>query len=198
VSVNPVDTKVRASAAPAGEPRGLGWEAAGIVEAVGGAVGGVGSILTQLARRLTKLTVVGTASRPETEAWVHELGAHHVVDHRRPLAAALRAAGIVSVTRVAGLRHTEQHLTQVVEALAAQGKSLSLHWEFMFTRSMFATADMQAQNDLLGRVADLIDAGSIRSTLGGHHGPIHAANLKRAHAHVETGSARGKVVLEGF
>lgn len=182
---------------------------------VGGA-GGVGSILTQLASQLTGLKVIASASRPETQAWVRELGADVVVDHRQPLAQALKAQGIDSVTHVASLTQTDQHLDQLVEALAPQGKlaliddpkqldvtklkrkSLSLHWEFMYTRSLFETADMQAQHTLLNRVAELIDAGTLKTTLGEHFGPINAANLRRAHALLESGAAKGKIVLEGF
>lgn len=182
-----------------------------------GAAGGVGSILTQLARQLTKLTVIGTASRPETQAWVRELGAHHVIDHGQPLAAELQRVGVPAVTHVASLTQTHQHYAEIVKALAPQGclgliddpaepldvmplkgKSLSLRWESMFTRSMFQTADMQAQHELLEQVARLVDEGKVRSTLAEHFGLINAANLKRAHAFVESGTARGKVVLEGF
>ena len=182
-----------------------------------GAAGGVGSILTQLARRLTRLTVIGTASRPSTQAWVSELGAHHVIDHSRPLAAELRAAGIDAVTHVASLTQTEAHYAQLVEALAPQGrlgliddlqgvldirllksKSLSLHWEMMFTRSRYQTSDMADQGALLARVGALIDDGTLKSTLGENFGRINAANLKRAHALIESGTAQGKIVLEGF
>ena len=296
VSVNPVDTKVRKRAAPpAGEYKVLGWDAAGVVEAVGpqvtlfkpgdrvwyagditragsnaelqcvderivgrmptsqsfaqaaalpltaitawevlfdrlevgektqgallivGAAGGVGSIMIQLARQLTGLTVIGSASRPETQAWVRELGAHHVIDHTQPLTAELQRIGVPSVSHVASLTQTDQHYAEIVKALAPQGrlsliddpatpldvmllkgKSLSLRWESMFTRSMFQTPDMQAQHDLLNRVSQLVDEGRVRSTLGEHFGAITAANLKRAHAFIESGVARGKVVLEGF
>jgi len=182
-----------------------------------GAAGGVGSILTQLARQLTKLTVIGSASRDSTQAWVRELGAHHVIDHRQPLVAELKRIGIDAVTHVASLTHTESHYAQIVEALAPQGqlgliddltapldvrllkpKSLSLHWEMMFTRSMFGTPDMAEQGALLNRVAELVDAGRLRSTLGENFGRINAENLKRAHAAVESASTRGKTVLEGF
>ncbi|MCP1620052.1 zinc-binding alcohol dehydrogenase family protein [Pseudomonas sp. SLBN-26] len=181
-----------------------------------GAAGGVGSILVQLARRLTGLTVIGTASRPETQAWARELGAHHVIDHSQPLAAELKRIGLDSVTHVASLTQTDQHLEQLVEALAPQGKlaliddpagldvlklkrkSISLHWEFMYTRSMFETADMIEQHKLLNRVSELIDQGVLKTTFGEHYGRIEAANLKRAHALLESGKAKGKIVLEGF
>lgn len=181
-----------------------------------GAAGGVGSILVQLARRLTGLTVIGTASRPETQAWVRELGAHHVIDHSQPLAAELKRIGLDSVTHVASLTQTDQHLEQLVEALAPQGKlaliddpagldvlklkrkSISLHWEFMYTRSMFETADMIEQHKLLNRVSELIDQGVLKTTFGEHYGRIESANLKRAHALLESGKAKGKIVLEGF
>jgi zinc-binding alcohol dehydrogenase family protein len=181
-----------------------------------GAAGGVGSMLTQLARQLTGLNVIGTASRPETEAWVRQLGAHHVLDHSKPLNEELTRAGLPQVTHVASLTQTDQHLDQLVEALAPQGrlaliddpksldvsklkrKSLSLHWEFMYTRSLFETADMIEQHTLLNRVAELIDAGTLKTTFGEHFGTINAANLRRAHAFLESGKAKGKIVLEGF
>jgi zinc-binding alcohol dehydrogenase family protein len=182
-----------------------------------GAAGGVGSILVQLARQLTGLTVIGTASRPETQAWVRELGTHHVIDHRQPLSEELQRIGINQVTHVASLTQTDQHFEQLVNALAPQGrlaliddpsspldimqlkgKSLSLHWELMFTRSLFETADMIEQHRLLERVAELVDAGTLKTTLGEHFGSINAANLRRAHRLLESGTARGKIVLEGF
>ncbi len=182
-----------------------------------GAAGGVGSILVQLARQLTGLTVIGTASRPETQAWVRQLGAHHVIDHRQPLSEELQRIGINQVTHVASLTQTDQHFAQLVEALVPQGrlaliddpeqaldimqlkrKSLSLHWELMFTRSLFETADMIEQHRLLQRVAELVDAGTLHTTLGEHFGSINAANLRRAHALLESGTAKGKIVLEGF
>ena len=299
ISVNPVDTKIRRNVAPEdGAAKVLGWDASGIVKAVGsdvslfqpgdrvyyagainraganselhvvderivgrmpaklafaeaaalpltaitawellferlqvsqgsadlgqsllivGAAGGVGSILVQLARQLTGLTVIGTASRPETQAWVRQLGAHHVIDHRQPLSEELKRIGINQVTHVASLTQTDQHYAQLVDALAPQGrlaliddpeqpldimplkrKSLSLHWELMFTRSLFETADMIEQHRLLQRVAELVDAGTLHTTLGEHFGSINAANLRRAHTLLESGTAKGKIVLEGF
>ncbi|QHI97413.1 zinc-binding alcohol dehydrogenase family protein [Xylophilus rhododendri] len=182
---------------------------------VGGA-GGVGSILIQLARRLTQLKIVATASRPETRQWCLDLGAHLVIDHAKPLSAELRAQGLQHVDMVASLTQTEQHYAELIEALLPQGKlaliddmkvldamplkrkSLSLHWEFMFARSMHQTADMHRQGELLAEVARLVDAGVLRSTLAESFGVIDAANLSRAHAFIESGKARGKVVLEGF
>ncbi|OAB52817.1 zinc-binding alcohol dehydrogenase family protein [Pseudomonas thivervalensis] len=181
-----------------------------------GAAGGVGSILTQLAHQLTGLKVIGTASRAQTQEWVRNLGADLVIDHSRPLSDVLKEAGQPQVTHVASLTQTDQHLDQLVEALAPQGKlaliddpkaldvtklkrkSLSLHWEFMYTRSLFETADMLEQHKLLNRVAALIDAGTLKTTVGEHFGTINAENLRRAHALLESGQAKGKIVLEGF
>ena len=299
VSVNPVDTKVRASSAPAeGQTyKVLGWDASGIVKAVGpevtlfkpgdrvwyagsiarpgtdselhlvderivghapksldfaqaaalpltsitawemlfdrlgirpgkqpshktlliiGASGGVGSIMIQLASRLTSLTVIGTASRPETQAWVKELGAHHVIDHSKPIAEELGRIGFPTVDYIVSLTQTEAHIAQIVEAIAPQGKfgliddpavldatkfkrkAVSIHWELMFTRSLFGTEDMIGQHRLLNEVAGLVDAGLVRTTLAERFGTINAANLKTAHALLESGKARGKVVLEGW
>jgi zinc-binding alcohol dehydrogenase family protein len=188
---------------------------AGRILIIGGA-GGVGSILIQLARRLTGLTVIATASRPETQAWCRELGAHHVIDHTKKLVEELQRLGIKEVDYVAGLTATDKHLPAIVEVLKPQGKfgliddpatlditpfkrkSLSVHWEAMFARSMFETEDMIAQHNLLNEVAALIDAGVLRTTLSERLSPINAANLKKAHALIESGKAKGKVVLEGF
>jgi len=295
VSVNPVDTKIRLGSAVS-EPRVLGWDASGIVRAVGanvtlfapgdevfyagsivrpgsnsqfqavderivgrkpanlgfaeaaalpltsitawellfdrlrvpegggegksllivGAGGGVGSILTQLARRLTKLTVIGSASRDATREWVTKLGAHHTVDHTRSMQPQLEELGFANVDIVISLTHTDRHYQDIIDALAPQGqlaliddpatldavplkrKSISLHWELMFTRSMFETADMVRQHELLNRVAAMIEDGTLTTTLGEHFGTINAANLRRAHALIESNRAIGKIVLEDF
>ncbi len=188
---------------------------AGSLLVIGGA-GGVGSILIQLARRLTGLTVIATASRPETRAWCLELGAHHVIDHTKSLQSELQRIGVPQVSYVAGLTATDRHFPAIVEIIRPQGrfaliddppaldinplkrKSVSVHWEFMFTRAVFETDDMIAQHRLLNEVADLVDAGLLRTTLAERFGIIAADNLKRAHALIESGRSRGKIVLEGF
>lgn len=182
---------------------------------VGGA-GGVGSILTQLARRLTGLTIIATASRPDSIAWCYAQGAHHVIDHRLPLTEELARIGLPAVEYAASLTATDQHLPQVIEALAPQGalaliddpktldvlpmkrKSLSLHWELMFTRPLYETKDLIRQHDLLNEVADLLDAGLLRTTLRQDLGPITAESLRQAHTIVESGRSIGKIVLTGF
>ena len=298
VSVNPVDVKVRSAMAPeGGEWRVLGFDAAGVVEAVGpdvrdfkpgaavyyagsiarpgtnsefhlvderivgrkpaslsdaaaaalpltaitawemlfdrldvknpppqggdvilviGGAGGVGSITIQLLRALTDLTVIATASRPETRDWVRECGAHHVVDHRRPLVPQVEALGLGAPGFVFSTTHTDAHLPAIIELIAPQGrfgliddpelldgkpfkqKAVSLHWEFMFTRPVFETPDMGEQGRLLNEVAALVDAGRIRSTATEVAGKIDAATLRAVHAQIETHTARGKIVLEGF
>ena len=298
ISANPVDYKVRKRAAPpAGETKILGFDAAGIVDAVGpevslfkpgdevfyagsilrqgtnsefhlvdarivgrkpkslsfaqaaalpltsitawellfdrlgavpgksldartllitGGAGGVGSILIQLARRLTGLTVVATATRPESREWCRELGAHAVIDHGQPMKEQIEALKLPPVGLVASLTYTDQHYKAIAEIMAPQGrfgliddpgefnvavfkgKAISIHWESMFTRSSFKTADMIAQHYLLNDVADLIDKGALRTTLAETFGTINAANLKRAHALLESGKSRGKIVLEGW
>ena len=181
-----------------------------------GGSGGVGSIAIQLLRALTDLTVIATASRPETQAWVRELGAHHVIDHSQPLPPQIEALGIGQPGFVFSTNRTDLYIEQLTELIAPQGrfgliddpesfdimpfkaKSLSVHWELMFTRSLFNTVDIGRQGEILNAVADLVDAGKIRSTVTETLGTINAANLKRAHAALETGRARGKLVLEGF
>jgi zinc-binding alcohol dehydrogenase family protein len=182
---------------------------------VGGA-GGVGSIAVQLARTLTDLTVIATASRDETRDWVRDLGAHHVIDHSQPIAAQVAALGLGAPEFVFSTTHTDAHLAEIVELIAPQGrfaliddpasldimpfkqKSVSIHWELMFTRSVFETADMGEQGIILKEVARLVDAGRVRTTLGETFGTIDAANLRRAHERIESHTAKGKIVLEGF
>lgn len=188
---------------------------AGSILVIGGA-GGVGSIAVQLARQLTGLTVVATASRAETRDWVGALGAHHVLDHSRPLAAQFADAGLEAPGFVFSTTHTHLHLEAIAELIAPQGrfaliddppaldvmpfkrKAVSTHWEFMFTRSLFQTADIGQQAQLLDTVAGLVDDGTLHTTLAEHFSTIDAANLIRAHRLLESGRARGKIVLEGF
>ncbi len=295
VSVNPVDYKVRRSAAPAegGGWKVLGWDASGVVRAVGpdatlfkpgdevfyagsitragtnaelhlvderivgrkpknlgwaeaaavpltaitaweglfdrldvrkpvpgaasailiiGGAGGVGSIAVQLAHQLTDLTVIATASRPETQRWVRDLGAHHVVDHSKPLASEVEALGLGAPAFVFSTTQTQQHFKEVATLIAPQGrfgliddpadfdimafkrKAVSIHHELMFTRPIYETPDMGEEGKLLNEVSVLLDSGTLTERLA----PINAANLKRAHALIESGKARGKIALEGF
>jgi zinc-binding alcohol dehydrogenase family protein len=177
--------------------------------------GGVGSMMIQLATRLTGLTVIATASRPETAAWVRKLGAEHVADHSRPIDEAIKAIGFDGVDYVAAITTTPGNVPSLVAALNPQGhvnfiddfdenimpfkaKSITISWEMMFTRSLFQTADMDAQHRLLREVAALVDAGVLKSTMAQHMGRLTAENLRRAHQVVETNRTIGKVVLDGF
>ncbi len=298
VSVNPVDVKLRAAAPPQGAPvRVLGFDAAGVVEAVGpevtlfrpgdevfyagsiaragsnaefhcvderivgrkprtlsfaeaaalpltaitgyeallhrlrladpvpgaahalvviGGAGGVGSIAIQIARALSDVTVIATASRPETAEWVKAMGAHHVIDHSQPLAPQIAALGLGEPGFVLATTEAARYIPDIAAFIAPQGrlamiveseglsiqplmrKSVSVHWEMMFTRSLFQTADMEAQHHLLNHVADLIDAGRLCTTLTETLRPISAATLMQAHQRVESGRMIGKIVVEGF
>lgn len=181
-----------------------------------GASGGVGSILIQYAKALTNAVVIATASRPSTQKWVKELGADFVIDHSQSLVEQINALEIGPVTHVASLTHTNSYIEAYVDVLKPMGKialiddpetldvkklkakSISLHWEFMFTRSMFSTDDMIVQHQLLTETAELIDQGIIKSTLNQTMGSINAHNLREAHRLLESGKAIGKIVLEGF
>ena len=299
ISVNPVDTKVRAPKDKVEEtPRVLGWDAAGVVEAVGpdatlfrpgdpvyyagsvtrqgansefhlvderivgakpksldfthaaalplttitawealferlgvspqgadegksvlviGGAGGVGSIGIQLAKKVAKLTVIATASRPESAKWATELGADHIVNHFDDIPKQLKAIGFENVDYVLIFNDTDKHFPAAAEVIKPQGsicsivensrplevellksKSAAFHWEFMFTRSMFGTPDMIEQHKLLSEVARLIDAGTLTTTLGRNLGKIDAANLREAHRLLEEGRSIGKLVLTGF
>jgi zinc-binding alcohol dehydrogenase family protein len=296
VSVNPVDTKVRRRSEPLGEPRILGFDAAGIVRAVGsnvtnfgigdeiyyagavdrpgsnaefqvvderiaarkpktltfaeaaalplttltawemlfesfsirrdrvrrdtlliiGGAGGVGSMAIQLARRLTGLTIVATASRTETAEWCSALGAHHVINHHHDLAAQLDTIQLIAPAYIFCTNQVEHHWRALTALLAPHGriglidstasldlsgifnKSASIHMGYMFARSLHQSDDMIEQHNILQTVSRLIDQGILRTTMTIPMGQINAANLRRAHAAIESGSARGKIVLEGF
>ena len=192
-------------------------ETSGEVLLVIGAAGGVGSILIQIAKTITGATIIATASRESSQAWVKKVGADHVVDHTKPLQPQIEALGIGQVTHVASLNGTGSYFETYTELLAPFGKivmiddpakpldvmkmkpkSLSLHIEFMFARSMFKATDMDEQSRLLNRVSDLVDQGYIQTTVGKNLGTINADNLKAAHAALESGRSIGKIVLQGF
>ncbi|WP_411752803.1 zinc-binding alcohol dehydrogenase family protein [Serratia sp. (in: enterobacteria)] len=295
VSVNPVDTKIRSGGVPVPDAvTTLGWDAAGIVKAVGdnvtlfkpgdhvfyagsfmrqgancelhlvderlvgpkpkslsfaqaaalpltaltawellfdrlgivpgktaskeillivGGAGGVGSMLIQIARRLTNMTVIATASRAESREWCLRLGAHHVVNHSQPLAKEVAALNISPITHIAALAHTNRHFSALAEIIAPQGKiaiiddhdfldavplkgkSVSLHWEMVFTRPLYQTEDMIAHHQILTEIAFLVDAGVLQSTLTKELHPLNVENLKIAHTLVEQGNMLGKVVI---
>jgi NADPH2:quinone reductase len=292
VSVNPVDVKVRASSDPGGELKILGYDASGLVIAVGervtlfspgdevyyagsiarpgtnaqfhvvderiaghkprtltfaaaaalplttitawetlferfrltpestgtllalAAAGGVGSMITQLARALTRVTVIGTASRPESRQWALDYGAHQVVNHH-DLVAGVRGAEPDGVHYIFS-PHTGGAIGDFAEILQPFGaitaidepegldllplktKSITFHWEFMFTRPLFEPPDMIVQHDVLDRVAGLVDEGTIRTTLSRELSPFNAETMRQAHAMVEEGRMTGKVVVSGF
>ena len=296
ISVNPVDYKIRQGIPPAaGEWKVLGWDATGIIKAVGeeaslfkvgeevwyagdltrpgsnaqfqlvderivgnkprslsfgeaaalplttltawellfdrmevdkeladksilviGAAGGVGSIMVQLLKQLTKLKIIGTASRAETISWLEDLGADQVINHRNKLGEEFTKYKLPEVDYVVSLNATDQHIAEIVKIIKPQGKfgfiddpqvlnvmpfkkkAVSTHIELMFTRSLFQTPDMIEQHHILNEVAGLIDEGMIKTTVGKHFGKINAENLRKAHALLESHQAKGKIVLEGF
>ncbi|MBO9507545.1 zinc-binding alcohol dehydrogenase family protein [Thalassospira sp. A3_1] len=299
VAVNPVDFKVRRGKADDGNFKILGWDAAGVVEAVGadvtlfrpgdevwyagdvtrsgsntqfqlvderivapkpkslgfadaaalpltaitawealfdrmmidrnakdanagktllviGGAGGVGSIAIQLGK-LAGLTVIATASRPETIDWVKDLGADQVINHRNPLNDELKAIGITHVDYILCTSETDQYFDVMAEIITPQGriatiteakenhnidllkaKSASFSYEFMFTRSMFQTPDMIEQHKLLSIVADLIDAGTLKNTANESFGALTPESLRKAHALLESGKAIGKITFDGL
>jgi len=183
---------------------------------IGGA-GGVGSIAIQLARR-AGFIVIATASRAQTIDWCKRLGAHHVVDHRQPLTPQLNTLGFAAVDAAINLADTDRYWNELGELLAPQGhlglivepkgelrigdpykaKCIGIHWEMMFARPRFHTADMAEQGRILERVAALVDAGELQATLGEVLGPINAANLREAHRRLESGATIGKLALAGW
>lgn len=194
-------------------PRGGG---AGEALLMLGGAGGVPSVAIQLARRLTALTVIATASRPESARWVCDVGAHHVVDHTQPLASQAKALGVGPVRYVFSTHTDARAWAEIAKLIAPQGrfgliddpepldlrlvkfKSVSIHWEAMFTRPMFRTDDMARQHEILDEVASLVDAGMLRATAAQDFGPMNAEAMRLAHAAVEAGGTIGKIVLGGF
>lgn len=184
-----------------------------------GAAGGVGSIAIQLAKKLTGLTVIATASRKETTEWCKELGADFVINHHKNFEDELERIGHNEVDYIFCLHSTERHFANSANLLKPYGKfctivsiepgnlldmnllknkSASFAWEFMFTKSTYQTPDMQSEHDLLNRVADIIDGGAIKTTMKENFGELNAENLRKAHAQLESGTTIGKVVLSGI
>ncbi|HEV2374142.1 MAG TPA: zinc-binding alcohol dehydrogenase family protein [Streptosporangiaceae bacterium] len=180
------------------------------------AAGGVGSMVIQLARALTALTVIGTASRSQSAEFARQMGAHEIINHHRPLGPQLAEMAPGGVSYVFSTTGTERNLPAYAEALTPFGaivaiddpatlpisvlkpKSISFHWEFMFTRSKFATPDQQEQHHILTQVAHLVDEGAIVSTATRDLGPINATNLREAHRLQASGRTIGKLTLTGF
>lgn len=297
VSVNPVDTKIRNSQEPLGEPRVLGFDAAGIVRGIGpdvhnfsvgdevyyagvpdrqgsnaeyhlvddrivghkpkslsfaeaaalpltalaawemlferfriprdqphggtllivGASGGVGSMTIQMASQLTDMTIIASASTPESADWCRSLGAHHIVNHEHDLAAQILKVGLAAPSHIFCISNVKKHFHKLVELLAPEGsvgiiesntgdlnvsplimKSATLHTEYVFTHGLMHTPHMSIQHRTLEAIAHMVDNGTLKTTMTANYGKINAANLIRAHAAIETGMAVGKIVLEGF
>lgn len=297
ISVNPVDTKIRKSQEPLGEPRVLGYDAAGIVRGIGpeaqnfsvgdevfyagvpdrqgtnaefhlvddrlvghkpktlsfaeaaalpltaltawemlferfrivrghqqggtlmivGGAGGVGSMAIQLAAQLTDMTIIATASRPESVEWCRSLGAHHVVNHEHDLADQVLKIGLEAPSHIFCAAHAKKHFNKLVELLAPEGsvgiiesnagalnvssliqKSATLHTEYVFTHGLMHTRHMSSQHRTLETIAHLVDAGTLKTTMTENYGKINAINLMLAHAALESGTTTGKIVLEGF
>jgi NADPH:quinone reductase len=174
-----------------------------------GAAGGVGSVLVQLARQLTGVRIIGTASRPDSQQWVRDQGAHEVVNHHDGFAALADSVDYVFTPHSAGMIDTFAKILRPygeivaidepdgMDLLPLKSKSIAWHWELMFTRALY-DPESHAQHDILAQVSALVDKSVLRSTITSRIDGINAANLRRAHAQVETGSAIGKTVLAGF
>lgn len=178
--------------------------------------GGVGSIAIELARQLSDVEIIATASRPQSQEWALKMGAHHVIDHSKDFAPQLAKAGFPRPAFIFSTANSDGYLPQYVDIIAPEGrlglidgpktfdinplkmKSVSVHWESMFTRSMFVTDDIMRQGQILEHVAKLIDEKKILPTLSKVMSPINAANLREAHRLIETHRSVGKLVLEGF
>ena len=288
VSVNPVDVKVRAGVDPAGEPKVLGFDAAGVVVGTGDAVtafsvgdevhyagsiarpgsnaalqlvderitghkptslgfaeaaalplttitawealfdhlrlgpesrgslvvmaaaGGVGSIAVQLARRLTGVTVIGTASRPESTRWAEDMGAHHVVNHHHLREEIQKVApdGVDAILSPFSAGNVETFAEilrprgevvafdepEGLDILPLKSKSQTWHWEFMFSRPLHEP-ESTYQGEVLEKVARLVDDRVLRTTISDRLGPLNAETLREAHRRLESSTTIGKTVL---
>jgi NADPH:quinone reductase len=192
-----------------------GADAGKLLLIIGGA-GGVGSIAIQIAK-VAGLKVIATASRKETRDWCENLGADHLIDHRQPLKAELQRIGVSAVDYIVNFSNTDEYWHPMAEVIRPEGaicsivenaapldlnalksKSATFVWEFMFTKSMFNTPNMESQGILLNEVAKLVDAGRIRTTLTETIPTINAQNLRRVHERIESGRTIGKIVLAGW
>ncbi|WP_045823239.1 zinc-binding alcohol dehydrogenase family protein [Williamsia herbipolensis] len=188
---------------------GLTAQSSGTLLVVAGA-GGVGSMMIQLARALTDVTVIATASREESQQWVRDLGAHHVV-HPRELSTAVPAIAPGGVDHIFS-PYSEGNVETYAEIMAVGGavvaidepegldtlplksRSQSWHWELMFSVPLYRPTD-DSQHRILTEIADLVDAGRIRTTATTTLSPIDPGTLRDAHTRSESGSVIGKVVL---
>jgi zinc-binding alcohol dehydrogenase family protein len=180
---------------------------------IGGA-GGVGSIATQIAKAQTNLTVISTASREETRTWAKTMGADYVANHR-DLVNSVRKLGFQTVDYIFNVADTRGHWDSMGELITPQGKicsivefdgtldfsvlkskSATFVWEFMFTRSMYTTKDIQEQHNILKQMALLIDEGKIKTTLTHTIEGFNTESIKEAHALVESGKTIGKVAID--
>jgi len=193
----------------------LTQQSTGSILIIGGS-GGVGSIAIQLLKARTNMTVIATASRPETQSWVTSLGADQVINHHLPLAEQFAQLGLAQPAYVFSTNATDTYIQQIAELIAPQGKfgliddpasldilplkrkSISTYWELMFTRAMFETEDMAQQGEILRQLATLVDDGKVQTTLDAVLGRINVENLTQAHQLIESGKAKGKIVLSGF
>lgn len=179
-----------------------------------GAAGGVGSIAIQLAKHIANLNVVATASRPESQQWCRSLGADQIVDHHQDIVEQFQQLNLAAADYILCLNDTDSYFQAMVELIAPQGmicsivettqkhnldslksKSAGFVWEFMFTRSLYKTADMIRQHEMLNSIARLIDAGKIKTTLNTTYGKLSAENIMAVHNQLEAGSSIGKTVL---
>jgi NADPH2:quinone reductase len=180
---------------------------------IGGA-GGVGSVAIQLAKKLFGLKVIATASRPESIQWCKDLGADVVVNHKN-LVKEVNDAGFSEVDFILDFVDVNQYWDSFIQLIKPQGKigsisdpseavnlrqlkgkSVSFHWELMFTRAMFQTEDMVRQHEILNTIADLIDEGTLKSTLNTTLKGFTVENLREAHRALESGTTIGKLVIE--
>lgn len=180
---------------------------------IGGA-GGVGSIAIQLAKKVAGLRVIATASREASKAWCLKMGADDCINHTKNFRMQLEKLNIAEVDYIFCLTPIEAYWESIADVIKAQGKicgittiptpidlnliknkSATFVWEFMFTKSMYTTEDIQSQHDLLNQVSNLMDQGILQSTLTEHFGSLNTLHLAQAHARLESGQMIGKLVL---
>ncbi|MCX2477315.1 zinc-binding alcohol dehydrogenase family protein [Pedobacter sp. MC2016-05] len=180
---------------------------------IGGA-GGVGSVAIQIAKNILGLSVIATASRENSVSWCKKQGADFVINHKN-LVEEMKAIGFDQVDFIADFVDVNQYWdafvqlikpqgqigsisdpTQPVNLRQLKGKSVSFHWELMFTRSMLQTEDMESQHHILNTVARWLDEGKISSTQNSILTGLTAKNLKEAHRLLESGTTIGKLVIK--
>ncbi|XP_049869166.1 zinc-type alcohol dehydrogenase-like protein SERP1785 [Pectinophora gossypiella] len=179
--------------------------------------GGVGAASIQLAKNVG-LYVIGTASRPESEAFSRRMGADLVLNHKEDLYAQLKVSGfskgvdyimvnfdpypywdlLMKIIKPQGTICLVVDCSRPVDIRLLKDKSVTLVSEMMGTRIRYDTEDKDRHHEILQEISKLLEYKKMKTTLTKVIAPINAANLRDAHRLIEERRMIGKLVLSGF